>query len=119
MKEVNKVLSRLISDLNEVLVVVEGKRDIAALSEIGVRWRVVSFEEFMRNPQLKDMRAVILTDFDRSGGLKAEILRSEMISRNIDIDDGLRIKFRRVFRTLTVEEVPYIFKKLMDGDYYG
>jgi 5S rRNA maturation endonuclease (ribonuclease M5) len=55
---------------NETVVLVEGKRDIIAMREIGFTGNIVSINSFLRmkhNGSLSVRKVIILTDFDREG----------------------------------------------------
>lgn len=107
----HKALERLITDLNDRLVVVEGKNDVRALERIGVRAAVITFDALHK---LKNFRgiAVILADYDRAGEIKARKAEAVLIERGIKFDPELRERFRRIFGALTIEDVPHIFKEL-------
>lgn len=105
-------LVRLLDDLNEHAVVVEGKHDVAALSRIGVRACVMTLERAERSGIPPNMPAVILTDFDRSGEIKAAKVEAFLVSRGVHVNTALRTRFKRIFGTLTIEDVPYIFGRL-------
>ncbi|MCX8206085.1 MAG: hypothetical protein N3H30_02540 [Candidatus Micrarchaeota archaeon] len=104
---------RLLDDLNEHAVIVEGKRDVAALSRIGVRACVMTLDRAEKSGTPPGMPAVVLTDFDRSGEIKAAKAEALLVSRGVRVNNALRTKFRRIFGTLTIEDVPYIFGKLL------
>ncbi len=106
-----KSLERLITDLNDRIVVVEGKRDVRALERIGVRANVIAFSE-VGKMEGADSKAVILTDYDRAGDEKAKQVEAMLINKGIAVDYELRERFRRMFGALTIEEVPPIFEEL-------
>ncbi len=111
-----KNLETLITQLNDCIVIVEGKRDVIALDKIGVRTNVLAFEKFVREKEIKQKDAVILTDFDREGEVKKELISSVLIERGIREHDELRRKFKLIFGVKTIEDVPSAFEKLIKGD---
>ncbi len=110
--QMEHTLIKLITDLNDRLVVVEGKRDVAALEKIGVRANVITLDRLARVEDIPDAPAVILTDFDRSGEIKHRKAESILYSRGVWIDAAMRERFKRIFGTLTIEDVPHIFREL-------
>lgn len=107
-----KAIERLITDLNDRLVIVEGKRDVRALERIGVRANVITFSEVDRVRSEGKGKAVILTDYDDSGNRKAEQVEAVLIDKGIVVDYELRERFKRMFGVLTIEDVPPIFNEL-------
>lgn len=107
------VLARLITDLNDRLVIVEGKRDVAALKRIGVRCMLMTIEQLSRAKSLSNLKVVILTDFDHAGEIKRAKAESMLAPhKGALIDSGMRIRFRKIFGARTIEEVPHIFERL-------
>jgi 5S rRNA maturation endonuclease (ribonuclease M5) len=111
-----KRLKTLITQLNNCIVIVEGKRDVIALNKIGVRTNVFTYEKFIRDKEIKGKKAVILTDFDRGGETKKNIISSVLIERDIIENDELRRKFKQILGIKTIEDVPSIFEKITKGD---
>lgn len=110
-----KRLKTLITQLNNNIVIVEGKRDVIALDKIGVRTNVFTYEKFIRK-EIKGKNAVILTDFDEQGEVKRKIISSILLERSIIENDELRRKFKHIFGVKTIEEIPSIFEKITKGD---
>lgn len=110
-----KRLKSLITQLNNNIVIVEGKRDVIALEKIGVRTNVLTHEKFIRN-DIRGKNAVILTDFDKEGEVKRKIISSVLLERNIIENEELRRKFKQIFGVKTIEEIPSIFEKITKGD---
>ncbi len=111
-----KDVEALITQLNNCIVIVEGKRDVIALEKIGVRTNVFTYEKFIRDKQIRGKNAVILTDFDRGGETKKELISSALIEREITENDELRRKFKQIFGVKTIEDIPSIFEKITKGD---
>ncbi|MCX8200331.1 MAG: hypothetical protein N3G76_02585 [Candidatus Micrarchaeota archaeon] len=110
---INDAITRLITDLNERQVIVEGKRDVAALARVGVRANVLTLDKLQHMRCIPGDDAVILTDFDRAGKAKLKKAESVLIGKGIRIDAGLRERFRRIFGITTIEELPRAFERLV------
>ncbi|MEM4332097.1 MAG: toprim domain-containing protein [Candidatus Micrarchaeia archaeon] len=108
----DNAISRLVTDLNDRLVIVEGKRDVAALGKVGVRAHVLTLDKLQHMERITADEAVILTDFDRAGEAKLMKAESILIGKGIRIDTGLRERFRRIFGITTIEDLPHAFEKL-------
>lgn len=111
-----KRLKTLITQLNNNIVIVEGKRDVIALDRIGVRSNVLTYDKFIRKKDIKNKKAVILTDYDEQGEIKKKIISSILIEHNIIENEELRRKFKQIFGVKTIEEVPSVFEKITKGD---
>ncbi len=109
---IDEAIIRLVTDLNDRLVIVEGKRDIAALEKVGVRTHVLTLDKLERMEEIPDWEAVILTDFDPAGEIKQRKAESILIGKGVKIDAGLRERFRRIFGIRTIEDLPHVFEKL-------
>ena len=110
-----KELKSLITQLNDCIVIVEGKRDVIALEKIGVNTHVFTYEKFIRD-NIRGKNAVILTDYDREGEVKRNIISSLLIERGIIEHEECRRKFERIFGVKTIEEVPPVFDEIIKGD---
>lgn len=114
-KEIQDRIIRMITELNECLVIVEGKRDVDALGKIGIRNNVITYDQLRKGKIPPCDCAVILTDYDRAGEIKEKLVESALIAKNIPINHHLRTTFRRVFGILTIEDAPSVFHKLMEN----
>lgn len=103
-----------------VPIIVEGRRDEAALRRLGVRGRIhclkakgESRHEFLEH--LDGAReAILLTDFDREGKELGRWLYRELSQRGIRSDDRLWRRIRSLSRTevRSVEELPSFVRAL-------
>jgi len=119
-KAKKKFLAKTLAHLNEALILVEGKRDAAALEEIGVKTEVI--EAAGRKPErvvflaLKRLaprqKLVLLFDYDAEGERKTQEF-TEMLCAEGVVPDVLRRKnFRRLLGARHVEESVAALNKL-------
>ncbi|MFA6035700.1 MAG: toprim domain-containing protein [Candidatus Micrarchaeia archaeon] len=108
-----KLLARVLKTLDSSVVIVEGKKDEAALQEIGVKGRILQASGRVRGicEKVKADEAVILTDNDLAGKELAELVRDELEACNIRVDLQVRRDLRHVLGARTVEEVPRKLKE--------
>ena len=103
-----------------VPIIVEGRRDEAALRKLGIRGRVYGLKsrgesrhEFLdRLNGTKE--AIVLTDFDREGKELETWLYKELSQRGVKSDLKLWIRMRSLTRTevRSVEEIPRFVRAL-------
>lgn len=110
---IDEAIIRLVTDLNDRIVIVEGKRDVAALEKAGIRTHVLTLDRLECIREFPEAKAVILTDFDRAGEIKLKKAESILISKGIAIDAELRERFRRIFGIRTIEDLPHILRQLV------
>jgi 5S rRNA maturation endonuclease (ribonuclease M5) len=106
-------LNKLIEDINNLgakgyIVIVEGKKDRAALEGIGLRIPILLYNEpgFHNKIIEREIRGVIiLTDWDKEGKELNRKISDELRNLGIRVDQYYRNKFREVTRYLgdTVE----------------
>ncbi|VVC03311.1 Uncharacterised protein [Candidatus Burarchaeum australiense] len=119
-----KLLARLLEKLDESVVIVEGKKDVRALRNIGVKGRLVEASGRVKGicsrlrgsggregdaasgPGTDVESAVILTDNDEAGRELAEMLASELEGCGVKPDLQTRRDLRYVLGFMCVEEVP-------------
>ena len=117
--------TRLFRDLQEqsdagAPIIVEGRRDEAALRKLGIRGRIhclkATGEPRFRLIERLDgsKRAIVLTDFDREGRELGTWLHQELSHRGISADKQLWRKLRGLARTeaRSVEELPSFMRAL-------
>lgn len=89
-KRLKKELDRLLLELQEGKIIVEGKKDKIALNKIGLKNVYTlqgDYRRIVENLKQKNVQKVfILTDFDRRGEELAEKLKGELIGQAIDFD---------------------------------
>ncbi len=125
-----KRLRRIIKQLDESVLVVEGKRDAQALREAGVRKarlvqalgsaenvasRVV--KALSRSTRERDRvgdRVVLLTDFDVEGKRRCAELEEALLAESIPVNASLRRDFKRLFRVNCVEHLGFALERLLE-----
>jgi 5S rRNA maturation endonuclease (ribonuclease M5) len=123
-----KLLNRVLMELEESgkPLLVEGKRDKAALQSIGVKNRVFLInmtpdELCKRVARLAD-EAVVLTDFDDAGEKLGKRVEEALYSYNVLPDMEVRRKLRYLLGVYHFEEIDRKleeFKKKIEGDSNG
>ena len=82
----------------EMPVVVEGRRDVEALRQLGVKGEVVTLGKgiplfaFCENLSRESPSAVILTDWDRKGGQLARRLKEAFEANGTKANDSIRMQ---------------------------
>jgi 5S rRNA maturation endonuclease (ribonuclease M5) len=117
--------TRIFEDLQEqsrngVPIIVEGRRDEAALRKLGIQGTVYCLKA-TGEPRFRfierldgSKRVIVLTDFDREGGELGTWLYRELSHRGILADDQTWRKIRGLARTevRSVEELPSFVRAL-------
>ena len=121
MEETERILDYLRTQSEAgVPIIVEGRRDEAALRRLGVAGRVhclkargESRHEFLDRLN-GTKQAIVLTDFDREGKELETWLHKELSQRGVRSDLKIWIRMRRVARTevRSVEELPSFIRAL-------
>ncbi|RLG19973.1 hypothetical protein DRN67_01180, partial [Candidatus Micrarchaeota archaeon] len=103
-----RLLERALRELDQSVVIVEGKKDLRALREIGVKGKVVLASGRMEGicSRVDAGRATILTDKDGAGDELAEMLVGELEGCGVEPDLQLRRNLKYVLGFRTVEEIP-------------
>lgn len=123
-----KFLDRIMKELDEggKPILVEGKRDKAALERIGVRNRIflinMSPDELCKRVAKVSDEAVVLTDFDRTGEKLGKRVEEALYSYNVLPNMDMRRKFRYLLGVYNFEEIDRKleeFKKKIEGDSNG
>lgn len=121
MQETERIIDELKAQSEDgVPIIVEGRRDEAALRKLGITGRVhclkargESRHEFLdRLNGTKE--AIVLTDFDREGKKLETWLYKELSQRGVKSDLRLWIRMRSIARTevRSVEELPSFIRAL-------
>lgn len=114
-------LSKLINDMNDYSIIVEGKKDVLSLSRLRIKnindISGQNIETFVYKLPKND-KYVVLTDFDREGERKKQKIYKFFDKIKIRFNHNLRLKFRNISRVIKIEEIG---KKsiLMEDDYNG
>lgn len=125
MRDNERALVELFSTIDEqyenLLIVVEGKRDEKILRELGVKARIVKTQsgkprlEYIEEIVLaggKDSRVLILTDFDPMGVILCRFIERELELRKIYILKRLRREIRKLMGNWRcIEELVSLFKR--------
>jgi 5S rRNA maturation endonuclease (ribonuclease M5) len=125
MRDNERALVELFSTIDEqyenLLIVVEGKRDEKILRELGVKARIVKTQsgkprlEYIEEIVLaggKDSRVLILTDFDPMGVILFRFIERELELRKIYILKRLRREIRKLMGNWRcIEEIVSLFKR--------
>ena len=125
MRDNERALVELFSTIDEqyenLLIVVEGKRDEKILRELGVKARIVKTQsgkprlEYIEEIVLaggKDSRVLILTDFDPMGVILCRFIERELELRKIYILKRLRREIRKLMGNWRcIEEIVSLFKR--------
>lgn len=120
LNRVEEVLNE-IKDLSEsgAIIVVEGKKDVVSLRELGVRGRIEiatyrPLLPFTEDISKKTNEVIILTDWDRRGGFLASRISDYLRSMGIIPNNGPRSKLSSLVRKeiTAVEELSRYVEKL-------
>jgi len=116
-------LSEVLRDLEELppefVVLVEGQKDRSALGILGVQREVRTVQgggmfQLAESLGREGKKAVIMTDWDRTGGQLSRLLREALESNQVDYDDQIRARISRVARkdVKDVESLPALYSRL-------
>jgi len=121
LKELMKILEELSSRAPEQVILIEGQKDRAALSLLGVGgevWQVHgpnSIFSLAERLATERKSAVVLTDWDRKGGQLARLLRSALVANSVRYDDDVRRRLVRLVKMeiKDIESLPAFFSRLV------
>ena len=107
---------KALASLQRKTVLVEGKNDVAALKQLGVDADFVTAtgrnEDVVRKAAKGQI--VLLFDFDGEGRRKEKFFRELLHNEGLSVLDAPRRKIRRAFGTLTIEELPARYEKMIE-----
>jgi len=98
LEELEELLLRLRERPEGTVILVEGKKDRAALTCLGISGEIVQVQDargiFGVAEELarKGQEAIVLTDWDRKGGQLAELLRNALKANGVRYDDTIRAR---------------------------
>jgi 5S rRNA maturation endonuclease (ribonuclease M5) len=98
LEELEELLLRLRERPEGTVILVEGKKDRAALACLGISGEIVQVQDargiFGVAEELarKGQEAIVLTDWDRKGGQLAELLRNALKANGVRYDDTIRAR---------------------------
>ena len=79
-------------------IIVEGKKDVEALTLLGITKNVITLSKgvsmftFSEGISGRWGKAVILTDWDRKGGHLARMLKEALVNNGVDVNDSIRAR---------------------------
>ncbi|MDD1746821.1 MAG: Toprim subdomain protein [Methanomassiliicoccales archaeon] len=124
-KETLEELSSILDELRErgkdEVILVEGQKDRAALTVLGIDgevWQVQGPNTIFSTSErlANEMRsAIILTDWDRKGGQLARLLRDGLKANGVRYDDQLRLRLVQLVKMeiKDIESLPAFFTRLV------
>jgi 5S rRNA maturation endonuclease (ribonuclease M5) len=124
-REVLEELTWLLEELRDrpsnQVILVEGLKDRAALTVLGVGgevWQVQGPNSIFSTAERlakEDKEAVILTDWDRKGGQLAHLLRSSLNANGIRYDENIRMKLVILVKKdiKDIESLPAFYSRLV------
>lgn len=114
-------------DLQNSIIIIEGKRDLAVLKQLGVQEisntvimysqkSFIEVEEFLHEEENKDKQVIPLVDFDRQG----EEYLKEIESMTNKVDLELRFDLRNMTRgkLQEFEDLLYLLKSKLHPNYW-
>jgi dTMP kinase len=124
-REVLEELTWLLEELRDRpsnrVILVEGLKDRAALTVLGVSgevWQVQGPNSIFSTAERlakENKEAVILTDWDRKGGQLAQTLRSSLNANGIRFDDNIRLRLVILVKKdiKDIESLPAFYSRLV------
>ena len=114
-------VEKILVDLSDFSIIVEGKRDKKALEGLGINNIFVisgkPLENFVDNLP-KDRKYIILTDFDEEGEHIKTNLSKLLLKNKFVVNEKIRQRFKNLFNVSKVEELNRILK-LKEDVYNG
>ncbi|HUV24850.1 MAG TPA: toprim domain-containing protein [Methanomassiliicoccales archaeon] len=121
LKDLDLLLQELRERPNNCTLLVEGKKDKAALWVLGVEGDVMPIQNGRRIFQVAEelaregREAIILTDWDRKGGQFCRLLKQALKACGVPYDDAKRAKLARLSKKeiKDVESLPAFMSRLV------
>jgi len=121
LEELTIILDELRDRPQNQVIIVEGQKDRAAMTVLGISgdvWQVHGPNTVFNLAErlaMENKEAIILTDWDRKGGQLARLLRSALVANGIAFDDTHR---RRIVKLVKkeikdIESLPAFFTRLI------
>jgi 5S rRNA maturation endonuclease (ribonuclease M5) len=119
--QLTAILEELESRPEEVVLLVEGKRDRGALNLLGVFGEIVQVQTsngilgIAEDLALRNKKAIILTDWDRKGGQLCLLLKNAFKANGVDFEATTRSRLVRIVSgdIKDVESLPSFFSRLV------
>lgn len=117
-------LTRALLDLEELpdeyVVLVEGLKDRSALGILGVQREIRTVQgaggifQVAETLSREGRKAIILTDWDRTGGQISRLLREALEANQVEYDDKIRATLSRICRKdiKDIESLPAFYSRL-------
>ena len=111
LEDLEEALSELKEENKTVPIIVEGEKDQQALRKIGIKGEIIRFNTGMSIANFCDMisqkykSVILLTDWDRKGGLLCSMIRKNLESR-VKCNTKYREQFAKRSTIRTVEGLP-------------
>ncbi|MDP3742147.1 MAG: hypothetical protein Q8R15_02420 [Candidatus Micrarchaeota archaeon] len=105
-----KRVEKLIEKLNEgdFILVVEGKRDVAALANIGITAKIITAngrpEGILKRISSTELKPVVLFDFDETGQERQSRFVELLLASDVVPEVQIRKEFKRIFGLRFFEE---------------
>jgi 5S rRNA maturation endonuclease (ribonuclease M5) len=123
--EIISEINRLVDQINDEssggsLILVEGKRDLEALSYLGCQGNIKIYHNFKSPIDIADnfrrnyKKLILLLDLDRTGEIMTKRICSVLNHRNIDVRYRARISKITKGKIKTIEELRSFYDNLLD-----
>ena len=116
----DKFLKKILLELKNGLLLVEGKNDLEALKELGIAGNVIlangQNEQIVENALSKlekGQKLILLFDLDAEGEGKTQFFRGQFLGEGVDADIEMRKMVRALFGITTMEELPRAYNDLL------
>jgi 5S rRNA maturation endonuclease (ribonuclease M5) len=121
LEQLTDILDELESRPEDVVLLVEGKRDRGALNLLGVRGEIVQVQAsdgilgVAEDLALRKRKAIILTDWDRKGGQLCLLLKNALRANGVEHEATTRSRLVHVVggEIKDVESLPSFFSRLV------
>src|SRR3989344_3666144 len=116
----DKFLKKILLELKNGLLLVEGKNDLEALKELGIAGNVIwangqneQIGENALSKLEKGQKLILLFDLDAEGERKTQFFRGQFLGEGVDADIEMRKMVRALFGITTMEELPRAYNDLL------
>lgn len=120
--EINRFIEQINDESSgDSLILVEGKRDMEALSYLGCNGNIKIYHNFKSPIELADnvrrnyKKLILLLDLDRTGESMTRRICNVLNNRNIDVRYRARISKITQGKVKTIEELRSYYDSLLDG----
>jgi 5S rRNA maturation endonuclease (ribonuclease M5) len=121
LEQLTLILEELETRSEEVVVLVEGKRDRGALNLLGIRGEIIQVQTsngilgIAEDLALRHRKAIILTDWDRKGGQLCMLLKNALKANSVEFEATTRSRLVHIVggEIKDVESLPSFFSRLV------